>query len=501
MKTGEFLATLRRASGLTQKDVAEKLGVSDRTLSSWETDRTCPDLLLLPAIADIYGVTADEILRGERAPQKDGELSEKALRSAKKRRYGKFTAKCVLLSFISVTGGCLLILAGMLFLFVSSPLWLDILLAVLGFCDIAVCFAIVCYSEYTARISEGIVLSEDLDESSKKYCLAVKKKTALFLTITASPFLLAGAILFIIFATGIIYDREIDTGIAIINIYIVEPYLIISSVLLAFGGAILLAAIIYGAVNLKKYGSDGQLKVTRSNGKFILKLAGFGAIPIAAFLILYIIFSYVSPCIKYEPVVQYDSANEFLAAAQTMTLTEDDPLHTECGVAAGEYHPSFPQEYDRYHLYPLGDGFYGHWSDRYDGTWRIYYLKADAPPEVNEYGYIDNENEYFYPYYFEARYESIWTGDGFARFINIEFFNLREKNNDIDYGFGIASYRGSVYAYQSDGEFKGKCGFYEYEYLYLWDFFKYLTLIAAGAALCVTSTLYIVKHKKQDFSF
>ena len=61
--TGQFLETLRKASGFTQLDVAEKLGVSNRTVSSWETDRTAPDLLILPAIADLYKVTVDEILR------------------------------------------------------------------------------------------------------------------------------------------------------------------------------------------------------------------------------------------------------------------------------------------------------------------------------------------------------------------------------------------------------------------------------------------------------
>ena len=60
--TGEFMATLRKANGYTQADVAEKLNISNRTLSSWETDRTLPDVLMLPAIADLYGVTVDELL-------------------------------------------------------------------------------------------------------------------------------------------------------------------------------------------------------------------------------------------------------------------------------------------------------------------------------------------------------------------------------------------------------------------------------------------------------
>ena len=66
---GEFLALLRKTNGFTQQDVADKLNISNRTLSSWETDRTTPDILLLPSIADLYGVTVDELLRCERQPE------------------------------------------------------------------------------------------------------------------------------------------------------------------------------------------------------------------------------------------------------------------------------------------------------------------------------------------------------------------------------------------------------------------------------------------------
>ena len=49
---GEFIAALRKAKGLTQMDVANHLGVSNKTVSSWETGASCPDIALLPAIAE-----------------------------------------------------------------------------------------------------------------------------------------------------------------------------------------------------------------------------------------------------------------------------------------------------------------------------------------------------------------------------------------------------------------------------------------------------------------
>ncbi len=63
---GTFIAVLRKANGMTQKDLAEKLNVSDKAVSRWERDECAPDLSLLPVIAEIFGVTCDEILRGER---------------------------------------------------------------------------------------------------------------------------------------------------------------------------------------------------------------------------------------------------------------------------------------------------------------------------------------------------------------------------------------------------------------------------------------------------
>lgn len=65
---GGFIAALRKANGMTQKDLAERLNVSDKTVSRWERDDGAPDLAAIPAIAEIFGVTCDELLRGERKP-------------------------------------------------------------------------------------------------------------------------------------------------------------------------------------------------------------------------------------------------------------------------------------------------------------------------------------------------------------------------------------------------------------------------------------------------
>ncbi|MBQ7337342.1 MAG: helix-turn-helix transcriptional regulator [Clostridia bacterium] len=65
---GSFISALRRAAGMTQRDLAEQLNVSDKAVSRWERDESAPDLTLLPVIADLFGITVDELLRGQRRP-------------------------------------------------------------------------------------------------------------------------------------------------------------------------------------------------------------------------------------------------------------------------------------------------------------------------------------------------------------------------------------------------------------------------------------------------
>ena len=74
---GGFIAALRKANGMTQKDLAERLNVSDKTVSRWERDDGAPDLAVIPVIAEIFNVTCDELLRGERkSPTERAETTE-----------------------------------------------------------------------------------------------------------------------------------------------------------------------------------------------------------------------------------------------------------------------------------------------------------------------------------------------------------------------------------------------------------------------------------------
>ena len=63
-KTGELLSRLRKERGMTQKQVAGKLQISDRTVSKWERGAGLPDVSLLKDISALYGVDMEKILEG-----------------------------------------------------------------------------------------------------------------------------------------------------------------------------------------------------------------------------------------------------------------------------------------------------------------------------------------------------------------------------------------------------------------------------------------------------
>ena len=66
MKIGTYLKELRKEKNLTQEQIAEKFGVSQRSVSRWENGYTMPDISVLIELADYYDVDLREILNGER---------------------------------------------------------------------------------------------------------------------------------------------------------------------------------------------------------------------------------------------------------------------------------------------------------------------------------------------------------------------------------------------------------------------------------------------------
>jgi transcriptional regulator with XRE-family HTH domain len=119
---------------MTQKDLGDKLFVSDKTVSRWERDECAPELSLIPAIAEIFGITTDELLRGEKNNpdaliEDEPKLSAKAEKQFKamifgqKRKFGNLSLISVGISLFGLLVGMIINLGfskGLIAFFVTS---------------------------------------------------------------------------------------------------------------------------------------------------------------------------------------------------------------------------------------------------------------------------------------------------------------------------------------------------------------------------------------------
>lgn len=60
---GNMIAVLRKEKGMTQLELAEKMGVTDKAVSKWERDLSFPDVSSIPKLAEIFGVSVDELMQ------------------------------------------------------------------------------------------------------------------------------------------------------------------------------------------------------------------------------------------------------------------------------------------------------------------------------------------------------------------------------------------------------------------------------------------------------
>ena len=67
MNIGKNITAFRKDAGMTQEELAGQIGVSAQAVSKWETGVSMPDILLLPVIADVFGITVDELIGNDEA--------------------------------------------------------------------------------------------------------------------------------------------------------------------------------------------------------------------------------------------------------------------------------------------------------------------------------------------------------------------------------------------------------------------------------------------------
>ena len=130
-KIGAFIAERRKESGLTQQALADRLGLTNKAVSKWETGDGLPDITILPALAENLGVTVDELLAGERRPKMPevGEQTRKYLEERKRKQY----KIAVMLSAVVLIVVVPYWLSGVYGFWVSTPYLLAMALSIGGY--------------------------------------------------------------------------------------------------------------------------------------------------------------------------------------------------------------------------------------------------------------------------------------------------------------------------------------------------------------------------------
>jgi len=68
-KFGSAIAKLRREKGMTQQELAERMGVTDKAVSKWERDLSFPDISSIPRLAEIFDVSVDDLMQAKAVPK------------------------------------------------------------------------------------------------------------------------------------------------------------------------------------------------------------------------------------------------------------------------------------------------------------------------------------------------------------------------------------------------------------------------------------------------
>lgn len=169
VKIGQFIKAIRKEKNLTQREVAEKLNISEKTVSKWETGSGLPEISLMLPLCELLGISVNELLSGERL---DGKLyvekAEKNIMSLieEKAQAKKKLILAVIIVFITMTAGLTICLIADL---LDMETWRRIVLVVVGSVIIIVGIAVACVMEREAGVYECNYCGERFVPTMKAY--------------------------------------------------------------------------------------------------------------------------------------------------------------------------------------------------------------------------------------------------------------------------------------------------------------------------------------------
>ena len=172
IKIGQFIKTCRKEKGLTQREVAEKLNISEKTVSKWETGNGLPEVSLMLPLCELLAISVNELLSGERLDEKryveKAEQNIITLMDEKAQAKMKLILAVLVVAVTLVAGMVLIILPDLL----EMELWLTLSLSILGAVILLIGIAIACVLERDAGVYECRHCGERFVPSMTAYLFA-----------------------------------------------------------------------------------------------------------------------------------------------------------------------------------------------------------------------------------------------------------------------------------------------------------------------------------------
>ncbi len=152
VKIGRFIAECRKKENLTQMQLAEKLNITDRAVSKWETGRAMPDTSIMLELCDVLKITVNELLNGEKIimennAQKNEQLLLDMAKELEQKNKTVWRSMWVIM-IVSITA----LIAGLLIAALLIPEGVWQLVAILALC---VVFLVPCFYALKLEVSVG----------------------------------------------------------------------------------------------------------------------------------------------------------------------------------------------------------------------------------------------------------------------------------------------------------------------------------------------------------
>ena len=178
VKIGQYIKAMRKEKNFTQREVADRLNISEKTVSKWETGNGLPEVSLMLPLCELLEISVNELLSGERLDEK--RYFEKAEQNIMSLIEEKAEAKkkliiAVIIAAITLLAGLTVILLSIL---LEMELWLRIVLAVIGVVVIGTGIGLACVLDRDAGVYECKYCGERFVPTMKAYIFALHMPTS-----------------------------------------------------------------------------------------------------------------------------------------------------------------------------------------------------------------------------------------------------------------------------------------------------------------------------------